>query len=125
MANDKQELMKKADALRRDLSELDAQIAKMPSEPESVKPNIVGPFRGDAVYLSDMGVYRLVLTFGTEEQAEKAKATLEKMEFGPVPDWYNKQVQYQTPSGAWRNDYFYADQDSCVNAWHMGKVRER
>ena len=118
--NDKQKLMEKADALRRDLSELDAQIAKMKTEPESVKPIIIGPFMGNNVYIGQNTKGHVLLQFDSLEQAEKAKAILEKMEFGEMPNigaecerltnktWYDE---------TWNGDHYQKGQ------WHMGTMR--
>ena len=100
MANDKTELMKKADALRRDLSELDAQIAKLPSQPESVKPKVYIQRGHVSSWSVKEGGFHVLLQFQTEEQAEKAKAILEKMEFGEMPEDCDE-ISYLGERGNW------------------------
>ena len=121
MANDKTELMKKADALRRDLSELDAQISKMKTEPESVKPRIWS--YAEDYQTVHMGRKSLALVFATPEQAEKAKAILEKMEFGEPPFSVGDGYEGTFEGGVWRGDTwdgFPVD----YATWHMGQARK-
>ena len=121
MNNDKILLQEKADALRRDLSELDAQISKMPSQPESVKPTVYGPYERNTDLRNASPA--LVLYFGTTEQAEKAKAILEKMEFGEPPFSVGDGYEGTFEGGVWRGetwDGFPVD----YARWHMGQARK-
>ena len=119
MANDKTELMKKADALRRDLSELDAQIAKMKSEPESVKPKVFRQYGNGSTFFLDGEKHHVVLSFQTEEQAEKAKAILEKMEFGDPPE-FGVPIRRTTCSGSVVDDNF---SPPWIPDWRIGMVK--
>ena len=121
MNNDKILLQEKADALRRDLSELDAQISKMKTEPESVKPRIESyTQRHTNITMSPKS---LALVFDTPEQAEKAKAILEKMEFGEPPFSVGDGYEGTFEGGVWRGetwDGFPVD----YARWHMGQARK-
>ena len=119
--NDKQKLQEKADALRRDLSELDAQIARMPSQPESVKPRIRN-YEGTVPWNQGW----LVLEFSNLEQREKAKAILEKMEFGDPPSVTSGQGgRYERLGldGLW-NGFWWDSWPSDIALWHMGLARK-
>ena len=115
--NDKRLLQEKADALRRDLSELDAQISKLPSQPESVKPRIES--YTERVSNICMGPKSLALCFDTPEQAEKAKAILEKMEFGEPPP-IGTPIQRTRVSGGVTPDIFSS---TWTPDWHFGLVK--
>ena len=123
MANDKQKLQEKADALRRDLSELDTQISKMKTEPESVKPIVEGPYR-DYLYTDHgVGKHHIRLAFDTPEQAEKAKAILDKMEFGDPPFTEDDAVEFMDRPDEWSHYGDWDDRYTWVDSWRMGHVR--
>ena len=94
------------------------RLAELRKEPESVKPVVryYGPLREPAS--------ELVLEFYTKEQAEKAKAILEKMEFGDPPA-YNTQMEYLNDRNCWEGVGSFNDSPWWIAGWHFGRLRRR
>ena len=106
-----------------DLQKVNAdRLAQLRKEPESVKPKVRMSY-----YDADV----VTLEFDTKEQAEKAKAILEKMEFGDCPFQRGDTFEYERRSG-WSTlghngiSFTWSDENCpwAVAAWRHGALRK-
>ena len=101
-------------AIENEQRKLADRLAGLRKEPESVKPKIRGHTFDDN---------SIILEFPTKEQAEKAKAILERMEFGPCP--FERGESYRRLcDGTWLGDSYIGAQYE-IDAWHMGSAKKR
>ena len=91
------------------------RLAQLRKEPESVKPKVRMSY-----YDADV----VTLEFDTKEQAEKAKAILEKMEFGEPPTEKGARLEKLEVGGSW-SQYHWDDWPMDVAMWRMGVVRRK
>ena len=96
------------------------RLALLRKEPESVKPDVCDV---DEDWECEDGAdgFAVNLIFRSKEQAEKAKAILEKMEFGHYPE-NGVEVTRTRMDGTERHTVF----DTClIPDWRMGLVKVR
>ena len=104
------------------------RLAELRKEPESVKPRIDGVYQmyTPGFQVKDDKLY-VRLAFDTKEQAEKAKAILEKMEFGPMPyEAWGDDIEYLGMGGAWHTwGSSHPSHEMLVAAWRHGALRKK